>query len=145
MLIGEAPRKQENKRGIPFIDKSENLLTHVLEAITINRSDIFIANIVKCITPKNIVILSIEIKTSKDPFLIKHIAITKPYIICILGAALLQEIHKRPVRITLERGLPIIVYTTTIIPTLYLAYILRNPTKLHAFINDLPLVKKIAK
>jgi DNA polymerase len=84
-------------------------------------------------------------KTCKDLLLIKQIEIIKPKVICTLGAAPLQGLLERPVRITLERGVPMNIYDTVVVPTLHPAYILRNPTKLDIVMHDLLLVKKIAE
>lgn len=145
MLIGEAPGEQEDKQGLPFIGRSGALLNRTLENVNINRSDLFIANIVKCKPPKNRTPFLSEMKTCKNLLLIKQIEIIKPHIICTLGTAPLKGILEKPVRITLERGKPINVYNTIIVPTLHPAYILRNPSKLEMLVADLLLVKKLAE
>ena len=145
MLIGEAPGEQEDKKGIPFVGRSGALLTQTLNTIGINRSDIFIANIIKCRPPLNRTPVLSEMKICKNLLLIKQIEIINPQVICTLGAAPLQGILERPVQITLERGAAINVYNTILIPTLHPAYILRNPSKLDLLIADLLLVKKISE
>ncbi len=143
MLIGEAPGEQEDTQGLPFVGKSGNLLSRALEAAGITRSSVFISNIVKCRPPKNRTPLLSEMKTCKDILLIKQIEIIKPKIICTLGAAALQGILERAVKITRERGVPINIYNATLIPTVHPAYVLRNPKALELLTADLLLVKKI--
>lgn len=143
MLIGEGPGEQEDKQGLPFVGKSGNLLSRTLDAVGISRPEIFISNIVKCRPPQNRTPLPSEMKTCKELLLIKQIEIIKPKIICTLGAAALQGILERPVKITRERGIPISVYTATLIPTVHPAYVLRNPPALELLIADLLLAKKI--
>lgn len=143
MLIGEGPGEQEDKQGLPFVGKSGNLLSRTLDAVGISRPEIFISNIVKCRPPQNRTPLPSEMKTCKELLLIKQIEIIKPKIICTLGAAALQGILERPVKITRERGAPISVYNATLIPTVHPAYVLRNPPALELLIADLLLVKKL--
>ena len=52
MFIGEGPGREEDLQGRPFVGRSGQLLNHVLEAVKINRADVFITNIVKCRPPK---------------------------------------------------------------------------------------------
>jgi len=145
MLIGEGPGEQEDKQGLPFVGKSGNLLTRTLEAVGINRQEVYISNIVKCRPPHNRTPLPNEMKTCKDILLTKQIEIIKPRILCTLGAAALQGLLEHPVRITAERGIAISYKGIPLMPTLHPAYILRNPTKLNDLINDLLTVKKIAE
>ena len=53
MLIGEAPGREEDESGHPFVGAAGRFLDHVLEGTGINRADLFITNIVKCRPPKN--------------------------------------------------------------------------------------------
>jgi len=145
MLIGEGPGEQEDKQGLPFVGKSGNLLTRTLDAVGINRPDIFISNIVKCRPPSNRTPLPSEMRTCKDLFLIHQIEIIKPKILCTLGAAALQGLLERPVKITKERGLTITVLDAQLVPTVHPAYVLRNPPALDHLIADLMLVKKLAE
>lgn len=144
MLIGEGPGEQEDKQGLPFVGKSGNLLSRTLEAVGITRSEIFISNIVKCRPPKNRTPLPDEMKQCKNILLIKQIEIIKPRIICTLGAAALQGLLEKPVKITCERGLQVEFLNTTIVPTVHPAYVLRNPIAMEYLIADLLFVKKIA-
>ena len=145
MLIGEGPGEQEDMQGLPFVGKSGSLLTRTLDAVGMERSAIYITNIVKCRPPKNRTPLQDEMKTCKDLLLIRQLEIIQPRVICTLGAAPLQGILERPVRVTYERGKAITAYNTIIIPSLHPAYILRNPAKLDDLIADLLLAKKISE
>lgn len=144
MLIGEGPGEQEDRQGLPFVGKSGNLLSRTLEAVGIERSEIFISNIVKCRPPLNRTPLPVEMKTCKSLLLIKQIEIINPRIICTLGAAALQGLLERPVKITRERGILINVLNTLTLPTVHPAYVLRNPVALELMVTDLAHVKSIA-
>jgi len=84
IFVGEAPGKNEDKNGEPFIGIAGKKLSIALDAAGISREDIYITNIVKCRPPKNRVPTTIERETCQD-YLKKEVAIIKPKIICVLG------------------------------------------------------------
>src|SRR5258708_26049278 len=87
MIIGEAPGKDEEEQGIPFVGKSGRFLTKILTQLGINRQDIFITNSVKCRPPNNRKPTTLESKTCKDILLTNQINIIQPKAICTLGSA----------------------------------------------------------
>ena len=84
IFVGEAPGKNEDMNGEPFIGIAGKKLTIALENAGITRDEIYITNIVKCRPPKNRVPTITERDTCKN-YLEKEIEIIKPKIICILG------------------------------------------------------------
>ncbi|HSG82965.1 MAG: uracil-DNA glycosylase [Nitrosopumilus sp.] len=84
IFVGEAPGRNEDKHGEPFIGVAGKKLSAALEEAGISRDDVYITNIVKCRPPKNRVPTTIERDTCKD-YLKQEISIIKPKIICILG------------------------------------------------------------
>ena len=84
IFVGEAPGKNEDKNGEPFIGVAGKKLSVALEEAGISRDDVYITNIVKCRPPKNRVPTTIERDTCKE-YLKQEISIIKPKIICILG------------------------------------------------------------
>ncbi|MGY5148131.1 MAG: uracil-DNA glycosylase [Candidatus Nitrosopumilus sp. bin_7KS] len=84
IFVGEAPGKNEDKKGEPFIGIAGKKLSIALEAAGISREEVYITNIVKCRPPKNRVPTISERETCKE-YLKQEIAIIKPKIICILG------------------------------------------------------------
>ncbi len=84
IFVGEAPGKNEDKNGEPFIGVAGKKLSAALEVAGVSRDDVYITNIVKCRPPKNRVPKTIERDTCKD-YLKQEIAIIKPKLICILG------------------------------------------------------------
>ncbi len=84
MLVGEAPGREEDLSGRPFIGISGQLLTRMLRAVGLNRSDVFITSIVKCRPPNNRTPRQEEIKACY-PFLMTQIRYIRPNIILALG------------------------------------------------------------
>jgi DNA polymerase len=84
MFIGEAPGKKENETGRPFVGAAGKFLEEMLNSIGLERTDVFIANVIKYQPPGNRDPLPEEI-SHQLPFLLKQIAIIKPRLICFLG------------------------------------------------------------
>jgi len=84
IFVGEAPGRNEDKNGEPFIGVAGKKLSAALEKAGISREEVYITNIVKCRPPKNRVPTTTERDTCKE-YLKQEISIIKPKIICILG------------------------------------------------------------
>ena len=84
IFVGEAPGKNEDKKGEPFIGIAGKKLSIALEGAGISREEVYITNIVKCRPPKNRVPTTVERGTCQE-YLKQEIAIIKPKIICVLG------------------------------------------------------------
>ena len=84
IFVGEAPGKNEDMKGEPFIGIAGKKLSLALESVGITRDEIYITNIVKCRPPKNRVPTTTERDTCQN-YLKKEIDIIKPKIICVLG------------------------------------------------------------
>ena len=84
IFVGEAPGKNEDMKGEPFIGIAGKKLTMALESAGVTREEVYITNIVKCRPPKNRVPTTDERNTCQN-YLEKEIEIIKPKIICILG------------------------------------------------------------
>ena len=84
IFVGEAPGKNEDKNGEPFIGIAGKKLSIALEEAGISREEVYITNIIKCRPPKNRVPTIIERDTCQE-YLKQEIAIIKPKIICVLG------------------------------------------------------------
>ena len=139
MFIGEAPGKDEDELGRPFVGRSGKLLTSCLEALGIPRADVFITNVVKCRPPDNRKPLPSEVAFYK-PILLHEIKIIRPRVICTLGASALEALTAQPFSMTKIRGRSLLFDTITLIPTLHPAYVLRNPAAEKDFKHDLAKV-----
>lgn len=84
MFIGEAPGRNEDEKGRPFVGAAGRILDDLLKKAGIERSQVFITNIVKCKPPNNRVPKEDEL-TACRPYLDRQIALIKPKVICILG------------------------------------------------------------
>jgi len=84
IFVGEAPGKNEDKNGEPFIGVAGKKLSAALENAGVTRDEVYITNIVKCRPPKNRVPTTNERSTCQE-YLKQEISIIKPKIICILG------------------------------------------------------------
>jgi uracil-DNA glycosylase, family 4 len=141
MFIGEAPGEDEDLQGLPFVGRAGQLLTKIIEAMGLKRSDVYIANILKCRPPNNRPPEPSEIKECED-ILKKQIDIIKPKVICTLGKFASQTLLRTEITISNLRGSFKEYNGIKLMPTFHPAYLLRNP-------NDKKLVwedmKKIMK
>lgn len=103
MIIGEAPGAEEDKRGEPFVGRSGQLLTKILEAINFSRDQIYIANILKHRPPDNRNPNSAERKRSL-PYLMKQIEIINPKLILCLGKVSAETLLGKPSSMKEMRG-----------------------------------------
>ncbi len=92
ILIGEAPGKNEDETGSPFVGSAGKILDQALIDAQIQRKEIYITNVVKCRPPNNRVPTDHEIRICTREYLKKEIDIISPKIICILGATALKSL-----------------------------------------------------
>ena len=103
LLIGEGPGQNEDEQGIPFVGRAGKLLDDMLEIIGLDRTKVYIANIVKCRPPENRDPLSVE-QDACIPWLRKQTALLRPKIIICLGRIAAKAIIKEDFKITSEHG-----------------------------------------
>ena len=118
MFVGEAPGFYEDREGEPFVGAAGKLLTELLRSIGLERSDIYIANVIKCRPPNNRDPLPDEIDTCK-PFLLQQIALIQPKLVCTLGNFATQTLLERKVGITKVRGQVIQLENFVVFPLLH--------------------------
>lgn len=145
MLIGEAPGKNEDEQGIPFVGKSGMLLTRTLARLDIDRKDIFITNSVKCRPPQNRKPTHLESKAYKHLLLLKEIDIIQPKVICTLGATALECLLEAPVKMEEVHGKQLSFNGIILIPAYHPAYILRSPNKFETWFKDLQMAWSLAQ
>lgn len=137
MFVGEAPGKNEDEQGRPFVGQSGKLLEKALSNAGISRKEVFITNIVKCRPPKNRTPYPSELKIGKESMLNQQIDIIQPKIICTLGSAALQGLLGEKLKITKIHGKPISYKKHIIFPVYHPAYILRNRKAEKHFLEDI--------
>ena len=103
MLIGEGPGENEDLKGEPFVGRAGKLLDDMLEMVNLDRSKVYIANIVKCRPPQNRDPLAVEQDACID-WLRRQTALLRPKIIVCLGRIAAKVIIKDDFRITQEHG-----------------------------------------
>ena len=118
MFVGEAPGFYEDREGVPFVGAAGKLLTELLQSIGLNRSDIYIANVIKCRPPNNRDPLPDEIATCK-PYLLQQIELIHPKLVCTLGNFATQTLLEKKVGITKVRGHAIQLADFVVFPLLH--------------------------
>lgn len=103
MLIGEGPGQQEDLQGKPFVGPAGQLLDDMLSIIDLDRSNVYIANIVKCRPPQNRDPMDHE-QEACIGYLHQQIQLVKPKIIVCLGRISAMQLIRGDFRITREHG-----------------------------------------
>lgn len=85
MIIGEAPGREEDESGHPFVGATGRFLNDVMEGSGIDREDFFITNTVKCRPPKNRTPRKLEIETCTTNYLFEQIELVNPKLVMLLG------------------------------------------------------------
>jgi DNA polymerase len=126
VFVGEAPGREEDIKGEPFVGKAGQLLTRIISAMGLSRDDVYICNVIKCRPPDNRDPLPPEIEMC-EPFLKKQLEIIKPRVICALGSFASQTLLKSEVRISRLRGQFRDYNGIPLMPTYHPSFLLRNP------------------
>jgi DNA polymerase len=127
MFVGEGPGADEDIKGEPFVGRAGQLLTDIIEkGMLLKRSDVYIANVVKCRPPGNRDPLEDEIAAC-EPFLLHQLDVIKPKIICALGKFAAQTLLKTTEKISSLRGNVYEYHGIKLVPTFHPSYLLRNP------------------
>jgi len=142
MFVGEAPGADEDIQGEPFVGRAGQLLTKIIEAIGLKRSDVYIANVIKCRPPGNRNPEPDEVERC-EPFLFRQIDIVKPKVIVALGKFAAQSLLKTNDPITRLRGREYRFRSATLIPTFHPAYLLRNPSSKREVWEDMKRVRAL--
>lgn len=103
LLVGEGPGQHEDEQGIPFVGRAGQLLDDMLEIIHLDRSMVYIANIVKCRPPKNRDPLNVEQEACMG-WLRRQTRLICPKLIICLGRIAAKALIKEDFRITAEHG-----------------------------------------
>lgn len=143
LFIGEAPGRDEDIQGKPFVGRSGQLLTKALNLVGINRADVYITNIVKCRPPNNRAPLPQESSICMNLLLFNQIKIIRPRIICTLGSIALNSLLGENRSITKCRGIAITKDHYIIVPTYHPAYILRNQSQAAVWVSDFKTIKNM--
>ncbi len=135
MFVGEAPGRNEDIQGIPFIGRAGSVLNTALVGAGILRSEVFISNVVKCRPPNNRVPTRCEVEVCVGTYLDREIQTVNPQIICLLGGTAVKSLLGVD-RLSNARG-KLIEIDHTYFATYHPAGAARNPIWLKAFQMDL--------
>jgi DNA polymerase len=126
MFVGEAPGRDEDIQGIPFVGRAGQKLTQIIEAIGLKRDDVYIANVIKCRPPENRNPEPDEVAQC-EPFLFRQVDTIKPKVIVALGTFAARSLLKTMDPISRLRGRLYDYRGAKLVPTFHPAYLLRNP------------------
>ncbi len=141
MFVGEGPGGDEDLQGEPFVGRAGQLLTKMIEAMGFARSEVYIANVVKCRPPNNRDPEPDEIEAC-EPFLKAQIRAIQPQVIVALGRFAVQTLLRDTTPISRQRGRWREYEGVRLMPTFHPAYLLRNPAEKKPAWDDLQLVMK---
>ena len=141
IVVGEGPGEQEDLKGEPFVGPAGQLLDTMLEIIGLDRSKVYIANIVKCRPPHNRDPLNIE-QAACRTWLDRQIALINPKIIVCLGRIAAMAMIKEDFRITREHGQWYERDGRRLIATYHPSALLRDPGKRPDAFMDLRELRK---
>ena len=141
MFIGEGPGEQEDRRGEPFVGPAGKLLDDMLAMIDLDRSRVYIANIVNCRPPGNRDPLGIE-QDACSGWLERQIALVDPKIIVCLGRIAAMRFIGPDFRITREHGRWYDVDGRRVTATYHPSALLRDVTKRPEAFMDLRSIRK---
>jgi len=143
MFVGEAPGSNEDASGKPFVGRSGELLTKMIENVLLmKRDDVYITNIVKCRPIDNAEPTPTQAHTCQ-PYLLKQIELIKPKLIIALGATAYHYLSGDETNISKVRGTVHQQNGYTLIPTYHPSYLLRNPSAKKEVFEDLKMIKEL--
>jgi uracil-DNA glycosylase family 4 len=144
MFVGEAPGREEDLQGRPFVGAAGQLLTKMIEAINLKREDVYIANILKCRPPENRDPLREEVEACRG-YLLRQIELVKPGVICGLGSHATKVLLETAIPISRLRGEVHQLGSAKFVPTYHPAALLRNPGWKRSAWEDLKLVRELCQ
>ncbi len=142
MFIGEAPGRDEDLQGRPFVGRAGELLTRLIRKMGFSRKEIYIGNVLKCRPPNNRNPLPSEIFACKR-FIYAQIEIIQPKVICTLGKFSTSLLLGRKGGISSLRGKVYDYNGIKVVPTFHPAYLLRNPKDKVLVWQDAQLILKL--
>ena len=126
VLVGDAPGREEDLQGEPFVGEAGQLLDRILQAMGLHRNDVYICNVLKCRPPNNRDPQPEEGATC-EAFLVRQIAAVRPQVIIALGRFAVHSLLKTNAPISKLRGEWQSYQGIPLMPTYHPAYLLSNP------------------
>jgi len=141
VFVGEGPGFEEDQQGLPFVGPAGQLLTRIIEAIKLDRDQVYICNVIKCRPPRNRNPEPDEINTC-FPFLERQLAAIRPDFIVALGTFAAQTLLGTTTPISRLRKRFHEYNGIQVLPTYHPAYLLRNPDKKREVWEDMKMLMK---
>ena len=126
VFIGEGPGADEDLQGLPFVGRAGKLLTQMIEAMGLQRKEVYICNVVKCRPPENRTPEPDEVEVC-SPYLLRQIDAINPRVLVCLGAVAAKTLLQTNRGITQFRGQWLEWRGRKLMATYHPAYLLRNP------------------
>ncbi len=142
VFVGEGPGADEDAQGLPFVGRAGKLLTQMIEAMGLQRKDVYICNVVKCRPPGNRQPEEDEVSTC-SPFLFRQIDVIAPKVIVCLGAVAAKTLLQTNRGISQFRGEWLEFRGRKLLATYHPAYLLRNPPAKSEVWKDLQKVMTV--
>ena len=142
VFVGEAPGKQEDLEGVPFVGRAGQLLTKILASVGFTREEVYIANVLKCRPPANRDQNEEEVRACK-PYLKRQIELLQPVLICALGRVAAQNLLETNAALSaLRKNIHFYEDVKTIV-TYHPAALLRNPNLKRPAWEDIQELRRI--
>lgn len=142
VFVGEGPGADEDAQGLPFVGRAGKLLTQMIEAMGLERKDVYICNVVKCRPPENRTPEDDEVSTC-SPFLFRQLEVISPKVIVCLGAVAAKTLLRTNRGISQFRGQWLDYRGSKLMATYHPAYLLRNPNAKGEVWKDLQKVMAV--
>jgi uracil-DNA glycosylase len=142
VFVGEGPGQDEDVQGLPFVGRAGKLLNQMIEAMGLQRKDVYICNVVKCRPPENRLPERDEIECC-SPFLLRQLDVISPKVIVCLGACSAQTLLQTNRGISHFRGQWLDFRGHKLMATYHPAYLLRNPAAKSEVWKDLQKVMAV--
>jgi len=125
MFVGEAPGRDEDLQGRPFVGRAGQLLTRIIQAMGFNREEVYIANVIKCRPPENRTPRPDEVKAC-SPYLLRQIELIRPRVIVALGKVAADFLLPGSKSMSELRGNFGEFQGIPVMPTFHPSYLVRN-------------------
>jgi len=142
LFVGEAPGADEDAQGEPFVGRAGQLLNSMLFALGLKRTDVYIANVLKCRPPGNRDPQPGEVEHC-EPYLVRQIELIRPRVIVALGRHAAHSLLKTDLPLARLRNQTLSYQDTSLVVTYHPAYLLRTPGDKRKAWDDLCRARKI--
>ena len=142
VFVGEAPGRDEDRQGIPFVGRAGQLLTRIIAAIGLSREEVYIANVIKCRPPNNRNPEADEVATC-ERFLFRQLDVIRPRVVVALGGFAIRTLLHTDEAVSRLRGRVFDYRGAKLVPTFHPAFLLRSPERKRDVWEDMKRVRAL--